>query len=115
MSYDAYLTVTFQKSIKILKKKFRSVKDDLYSVIRTLENDPTIGDPIPGWNKEIWKIRAASSDIKRGKSGGFRLIYFWEAGEFKIYLLTVYFKGEKTEIAKREIEDLLKKLNYELE
>ena len=52
MSYEAYLTVTFQKSIKILKKKFRSVKDDLYSVIRTLEKDPTIGDPIPGWNKE---------------------------------------------------------------
>ncbi len=115
MSYEAYLTVTFQKSIKILKKKFRSVKDDLYSVIRTLEKDPTIGDPIPGWNKEIWKIRAASSDIKRGKSGGFRLIYFWKAGEFKIYLLTAYFKGEKTKIAKREIEDLLKKLNHELE
>ena len=53
MSYEVYLTVTFQKSIKILKKKFRSVKDDLYSVIRTLEKDPTIGDPIPGWNKEI--------------------------------------------------------------
>jgi mRNA-degrading endonuclease RelE of RelBE toxin-antitoxin system len=68
MSYEAYLTATFQKSIKILKKKFRSVKDDLYSVIQTLEKDPTIGDPIPGWNKEIWKIRAASSDIKRGKS-----------------------------------------------
>jgi mRNA-degrading endonuclease YafQ of YafQ-DinJ toxin-antitoxin module len=53
MSYEAYLTATFQKSIKILKKKFRSVKDDLYSVIQTLEKDPTIGDPIPGWNKEL--------------------------------------------------------------
>jgi mRNA-degrading endonuclease RelE of RelBE toxin-antitoxin system len=115
MSYEVYLTVTFQKSIKILKKKFRSVKDDLNSVIRTLEKDPTIGDPIPGWNQEIWKIRAASSDIKSGKSGGFRLIYFWEAGEFKIFLLTAYFKGKKTEIAKKEIEDLLKKLNHELE
>ena len=57
MSYEAYLTVTFQKSIKILKKKFRSVKDDLYGVIRTLEKDPTIGDPIPGWNKELVKLR----------------------------------------------------------
>ena len=115
MSYEAYLTVTFQKSIKLLKKKFRSVKDDLYDVIQALEKDPTTGDPIPGWNKEIWKIRAASSDIKRGKSGGFRLIYFWKTGEFKIYLLTAYFKGEKTEIKKREIDDLLKKLNHELE
>jgi hypothetical protein len=34
MSYEAYLTVTLQKSIKFLKKKFRSVKDDLYGVIQ---------------------------------------------------------------------------------
>ena len=34
------------------------------------EEDPFTGDPIPGWNKEIWKIRVASSDIKKGKRGG---------------------------------------------
>lgn len=81
MSYEAYLTETFQKSIKILKKKFPRVKDDLYSIIKILEEDPTIGDPIPGWNKEIWKVRAASSDVKKGKRGGFRLIYLWRAGD----------------------------------
>ena len=77
MSYEAYLTETFQKSIRILKKKYRKVKDDLSSIIQILEEDPTIGDPIPGWNKEIWKVRAASSDVKKGKRGGFRLIYLW--------------------------------------
>jgi len=33
----------------------------------------------------------------------------------KICLLAVYFKGEKVEITKKEIETLLKKLNQELE
>jgi len=65
MSCEAYLTETFQKSIKILKKKYRRVKDDIAGVIQTLEKDPTIGDPIPGWNKEIWKVRVASSDVKK--------------------------------------------------
>ncbi|MBW1800232.1 MAG: hypothetical protein JRJ85_05825 [Deltaproteobacteria bacterium] len=115
MSYEVYLTETFQKSIKILKKKFRRVKDDLSSLIQLLTDDPTIGDPIPGWNKEIWKVRAASSDIKKGKRGGFRLIYVWAAGESKVYLLIAYFKGEKPDISKRELEDLLQKLNQELE
>lgn len=32
----------------------------------------------------------------------------------KIYLLVAYFKGEKAEISKKEIETLLKKLNQEL-
>ena len=115
MSYEVYLTQTFQKSIKILKKKYRSVKEDLSDTIQILEKDPTIGNPIAGWNKEVWKVRIASSDVKKGKRGGFRLIYLWRAGEFTVYLLVVYFKGEKPEISKREIEGLLKQLNQELE
>jgi len=114
MGYDVKLTETFQKSIKALKKKYPHVKDDLLHQIKTLENDPATGDPIPGWNKEIWKLRVASSDIKKGKRGGFRVIYLWKAGERTIYLLASYFKGEKAEITKNEIESLIKKLNLEL-
>jgi mRNA-degrading endonuclease RelE of RelBE toxin-antitoxin system len=115
MTYDVHLTETFQKSIKALKRKYPHVKDDLLSQIKALEEDPSAGDPIPGWNKEVWKVRVASSDVKKGKRGGYRLIYFWKAGEMKIYLLVGYFKGEKAEITKKEIESLLKNLYQELE
>jgi len=115
MSYEVYLTETFQKCMKILKKKYRLIKDDIASIIQSLENDPSIGDPIPGWKKEIWKIRVASSDIKKGKRAGFRLIYLWKAGEFKIYLLAIYFKGEKKEISKKEVDRLIKDLNRDLQ
>jgi mRNA-degrading endonuclease RelE of RelBE toxin-antitoxin system len=114
MSFDVRLTETFQKSIKALKKKYPHVKDDLLSQIEALEEDPSAGDPIPGWNKEVWKVRIASSDVKKGKRGGYRLIYFWKVSEMKIYLLVAYFKGEKAEITRKEIETLLKKLNQEL-
>ena len=57
MNYKVYLTETFRKSMKILKKKYRRAKDDIASTIQTIEEDPTIGDPIPGWNKEIWKAK----------------------------------------------------------
>lgn len=114
MTYDVHLTETFQKSIKALKKKYPHVKNDILGQIKTLEEDPSGGDPIPGWNKEVWKVRVASSDVKKGKRGGYRLIYFWKTGEMKVYLLVAYFKGEKAEITKKEIESLLKKLNEEL-
>jgi mRNA-degrading endonuclease RelE of RelBE toxin-antitoxin system len=114
MTYDVHLTETFQKSIKALKKKYPHVKDDLLGQIKTLEEGPSAGDPIPGWNKEVWKARVASSDVKKGKRGGYRLIYFWKTGEMKVYLLVAYFKGEKAEITKKEIESLLRKLNEEL-
>ncbi|MBW1936758.1 MAG: type II toxin-antitoxin system RelE/ParE family toxin [Deltaproteobacteria bacterium] len=86
MSYDVYLTETFQKSIKALKKKYRHIKEDLLEKIRALEKDPTTGDPIPGWNKEIWKVKVASSDVKKGKRGGFRLIYLWKGGSVNLSL-----------------------------
>ncbi|MBC8460609.1 MAG: hypothetical protein H8D67_21710 [Deltaproteobacteria bacterium] len=66
MSYDVQVTETFQKSIKALKKKYPHVKDDLLGYIKALEQDPSAGDPIPGWKKEIWKLRVSSSDIKKG-------------------------------------------------
>ena len=114
MTYDVHLADTFQKSIKAMKKKYPHVKDDLLRQVKALAEDPSAGDPIPGWNKEVWKVRVASSDVKKGKRGGYRLIYFWKAGEMKVYLLVAYFKGEKAEISKTEIETLLKKLSEEL-
>jgi mRNA-degrading endonuclease RelE of RelBE toxin-antitoxin system len=114
MTYDVHLADTFQKSIKALKKKYPHVKDDLLGQIKTLEEDPSAGDPIPGWNKEVWKARVASTDVKKGKRGGYRLIYFWKADEMKVYLLVAYFKSEEAEITKKEIGSLLKRLSEEL-
>ena len=42
------------------------------------------------------------------------MIYLWKERDFRVYLLAVYFKGEKEEISKTEIERLLKNLNKEL-
>ena len=115
MSYEIYLPQTFQRCIKHLKKKFPRIKDDFFVPFQNLQEDPQIGDPIPGWNRKVWKIRISSRDLKRGKSGSFRVIYAWTSGERILYPLFVYFKGEKEDITKGEIEALLKKLLLELE
>jgi mRNA-degrading endonuclease RelE of RelBE toxin-antitoxin system len=65
MTYDIHLADTFQKSIKTLKKKYPHVEDDLLGQVKALEEHPSAGDPIPGWNNEVWKVRVASSDVKR--------------------------------------------------
>ncbi len=113
MNYNVYLTDTFLRCLKILKKKYRRVKDDLLEIIRQLEAEPSVGDPIPGWKKEIWKVRVASSDIKRGKSGGFRVIYLWREQEEDVYLLSIYFKGAKQDMTVKEIRNLLYKMESE--
>jgi len=115
MSYEIYLTQSFQRCIKQLKKKFPRIKDDFSPLFKSLQEDPQIGNPIPGWNRKVWSIRTSSRDLKRGKSGAFRLIYAWIFGEWTLYPLFVYFKGEKEDITKAEIEALLKRLLLELE
>ena len=115
MSYEIYLPQTFQRCIKFLKKKFPHIKNDLFSLFQNLQKDSELGDSIPGWNRKIWKIRASSKDLRRGKSGAFRVIYAWTSGERVVYPLFVYFKGEKQDVTKAEIEALLKKLLVELE
>ena len=115
MSYEIYLPQTFQRCIKSLKKKFPHLKDDLSPLFQNLQNNPEIGDPIPGWHRKIWKARVSSRDLKRGKSGGFRVIYAWTQGQPIVYPLFAYFKGEKEDITKAEIEVLLKKLILELD
>jgi len=98
-----------------LKEEVPPIKDDFSPLFQNLQRDPQIGDPIPGWNRKVWKIRVSSRDLKRGKSGAFRGIYAWTSGERILYPLFIYFKGEKEDISKTEIEALLKKLFLELE
>ncbi len=114
MNYEVLLTKTFQNSLKILKKKYPSAKDDLLKMIHKLESDPTIGAAIQGWDSKVWKVRTASSDARKGKSGGFRTIYYWESCASKVYLLFVYAKTQQIDVKKREIEKLLKVLLDEL-
>jgi len=52
--------------------------------------------------------------MKRGKSGGYRLIYYLkESNSTNIYLLTIYAKSKKENISTKDIQSLLKELNNE--
>ncbi|PIU68806.1 MAG: hypothetical protein COS84_00540 [Armatimonadetes bacterium CG07_land_8_20_14_0_80_40_9] len=48
------------------------------------------------------------TDMKRGKRGGFRVIYYFIDERGIIYLLTIYAKAKKETIEIREIKKILK-------
>ena len=74
MSYKVVLTHSFKQSVKRLGKHFRRVKDDVRAAIEVLERIPQLGAQIPGGD-EVRKLRVANSDLTKGKSGGYRLLY----------------------------------------
>ena len=108
MIYNIIPTPTFQKDVKNLLKKYRHIAADLEELHTILSENPFAGDAIKGLEKTIFKIRLASSDQGKGKSGGYRIIYYLATQDKTVYLLTIYAKAYKQSVSTSEIRALLK-------
>jgi mRNA-degrading endonuclease RelE of RelBE toxin-antitoxin system len=96
----------FQKNIRTLTKKYRNICQDLQPVINQLEQGELLGDQISGIGYPVFKLRVKNSDINKGKSGGYRLIYYLKTST-GIVLLTIYPKSEHADIDADEIRDII--------
>lgn len=113
MNYNVVLTHSFKQSVKRLGKRFRHVKDDVRLAIESLERMPQLGAQIPG-GEEVRKLRVTNSDLMRGKSGGYRLLYkLAEQPEPTLYLLLLYAKSDQEDVTKDELRQLLDDLTGE--
>lgn len=97
---------TFKRNLRNLAKKYRSIRDDIQPVIEQLEQGELPGDKISGIGYEVFKLRVRNSDIQKGKSGGYRLIYYVKTAK-GIVLLTIYTKSEQVDIAADEIRNII--------
>ncbi len=87
MSYSVLTIPQFEKDVKKLAKKFKSIKKDLSKLINNLKEQPTQGTSL---GHGLYKIRLANSSIPTGKSGGFRVITYFIDEEENLYLLSIY-------------------------
>ena len=87
------LTPEFQTKFKALKKRYRNIQSDIKSIFEQLENGLVLGDQFSEIDAFVVKVRAKNSDAKRGKSGGYRLIY-WIASPTLIIMLDIYSKSD---------------------
>jgi len=75
-------------------------------VIQQLEQGELLGDQISGIGYPVFKLRVKNSDNQKGKSGGYRLIYYVKTST-GIILLTVYSKSEQSDIDANEIKRVI--------
>ena len=109
MEYKIIPTSVFQKDVKRLFKKYKSIFNDIAEFENELLNHPDIGEDLGG---KLRKIRVQIKSKNKGKSGGARIItYNIIVTEYlkKIYLVAIYDKSEKETLTKEEINVLLKK------
>jgi mRNA-degrading endonuclease RelE of RelBE toxin-antitoxin system len=74
----------FDRRSKILKKKYRRLKSDLEPLLLLLQSGETPGDVLTGLPVLVFKVRVSNSDAARGKSGGYRVIYYVALYQIKL-------------------------------
>lgn len=106
--YTVEPSYEFKKDLRKLGKKYPSVAKDANSLIDQLEQGEFPGNKLQGFKAELYKIRLKSSDNKKGKSGGFRIIYEIKRNRLIIRLIEIYSKSKKNDINISEIKRRLK-------
>jgi len=96
----------FKHNLTVLSKKYRSIRNDIQPILDKLKSGELIGDKIPNINYTVFKVRVKNSDIKKGKSSGYRLIYYLKTST-KIILITIYSKSDQSNIPAKEIRRII--------
>ena len=106
MKVKIYTEKEFERQLRKLSKKYRSMLDDYDAFLTGLEQDPFQGTSL---GKGVRKVRMAIAGKGKGKSGGARVITYQEGDSIIIDLLTIYDKGEISNISDEFISFLLDK------
>jgi mRNA-degrading endonuclease RelE of RelBE toxin-antitoxin system len=96
----------FKTRLRTLIKRYRSIRTDLKPLLDELQSGNFIGDQIPGTGYTVFKVRLKNSDIQKGKSGGYRVIYQL-SGDIYILLVVIYSKSDQDDIPAHQIRDII--------
>ena len=100
----------FERELRRLAKRYRSMKEDYALLLKDLKANPTMGTDL---GDGIRKVRMAITSKSKGKSAGARVITYniiTDTEEGRVVLVTIYDKSEQASISKREIMSRLKRV-----
>jgi len=119
---EYFATPSFQKDLKRLLKKHRTLEDDLEIAkrdaielyhLKRIDNESVF--PIPKFCSETIKIckikKFACKSLKgRGSKSGIRVIYAFHQQGYKVEFIEIYFKSEKENEDRNRIKEYIKTL-----
>lgn len=74
-------------------------EDEMKGAVDLVAADPETGDVLQG-SGGVRKARLAGRG--KGKSGGYRIVWYYGGGDIPVFLLTVFGKGEKANLSQGE-------------
>ena len=110
MSNTVNPTPEFKRDIKPLLKKYRTLKSTILQLEQDLIRNPYQGE---SYGQGIYKIRIADESKGKGKSGGFRVLYYHLTKTndgIAMLLLNIFDKSELSTIKKADAVKRLKEI-----
>ena len=108
------LTPRFKRDIRELAKRYRSIRSDIQPLIEQLQAGELPGDRIAGVKYQIFKVRLKNSNIQKGKSAGYRVIYYVKT-EQEVILATIYSKSDISDVSNEVIEEAIAQYEQEIQ
>jgi len=106
-------TDRFENEVRRLAKRDRRIRLDIQPIIDQLKIGKLPGDQIPSMDYTVFKVRVRNSDVQKGKSGGYRVIYYLKT-ETQILLVTMCSKSAYSDIPTTEIREILNRAEEQL-
>lgn len=103
-------TPEFKRNLRALAKKYRHIRSDIQPLIDRLQAGEVLGDQVPRTRYAVFKMRVQNSDIQKGKSSGYRLIYHLKT-VLNVVLITIYSKLEQGDISTEHIRSIVKEFD----
>ena len=103
----------FEYDVRRLGKRYRRMRLDIQPLIERLELGELPGDQIPGMDYIVFKVRVKNSSVQRGKSGGYRVVYYLKTRE-QILFVTMYSKSDRSDITATEVREILARAEAQL-
>ena len=100
----------FKRQFKRLAKKYHSLRTDYDDLLNDISDNPFLGDDLGGG---VRKVRMAIASKGKGKSGGARILtlnLLIDTESMEVTLLTIYDKGEISNVTDEYIKYLLSNL-----
>ena len=108
------ITPRFKRDLRELAKRYRSIRSDIQPLIEQLQVGEIPGDRIAGVKYQVFKVRLKNSNIQKGKSGGYRVIYYVKT-EQEIILATIYSKSDLSDMSNEIIEEAIAQYEQEIQ
>lgn len=105
-SIEIRFSDVFKARLRTLAKRYRRIRADLQPLVEELQQGNFVGDRLTQTNTLVFKVRLKNSDLQKGKSGGYRVIY-QVRDKTCVLLLVIYSKTDQDDFPIDQIRQII--------